>query len=178
MYLYFVAGIYGVGKTSLCKELASALHASHFTASTLIRHGATIEGPSKKAVRNVNANQKRLVLALEDLRQSTARMLLDGHFCVFGTDNAIVPIPLEVFAALRPAAILLVEAPTDVVRTRLEQRDGVTYEIGLLNELARQEREQAEFVSSCLQVPLYSVGADASLEEAIAFLESSSDPRC
>lgn len=174
MDLYFVAGIYGVGKTSLCRKLAPALAAPHCTASELIRHGANLEDRSDKAVNDVQGNQKRLLLALAELRRSKQPILLDGHFCLLDSRGGIARIPLEVFAAIEPAAILLVEAPVDVVQLRLEQRDGRSYDPALLTDLARQEHEQAELVSSTLRVPLRSVGADARIEEIISFLTSSS----
>lgn len=173
MRIYFIAGIYGVGKTSLCRKLAPALAVRHSTASELIRNGADLEDPGEKTISDLPGNQTRLLLALADLRRSEQAILLDGHFCLLAADARIARIPLEVFAAIKPDAILLVEAPVGLVRTRLAQRDGRSYDLALLVDLARQEREQAELVSTSLRVPLRSIACDAPIEEATSFLKSS-----
>lgn len=172
MPLYFIGGVHGVGKTSLCQRLAPALAARHITASDLIRHGAAMEDQGEKAVSNLDGNQLHLLRALGDLRRTDETILLDGHFCLFSPEPHVARIPVGVFASIDPAAILLVEAPPSLIKRRLEQRDGRSYDLQLLEDFSGQEREHAQLVSASLSVPFRSISYDEPLQEAASFLES------
>jgi len=134
--LIFVGGIHGVGKTTLSRRVAAILGAEHVTAGDLIRAAATAPnaaptGISGKSVADVDANQERLLRGLQSYRaerqQSDTQsygLLLDGHFCLLDSTEQVAEIPIGVFDALQPAAVLLVEAVPEVVARRLLDRDG------------------------------------------------------
>ena len=110
----FVAGIHGAGKSTICREFARLLGAFHATAGDLIRANAkatTEVTVGVKAVPNVDANQLLLLrgLAVYQARNS-GPLLLDGHFVLLTPDGAIAEIPVTVYEAIAPVAVLLVEA--------------------------------------------------------------------
>ena len=60
----FIAGIHGAGKSTISRELAKLLGASHVTAGDLIRASASATNKvtvGVKAVPNVDANQQLLI---------------------------------------------------------------------------------------------------------------------
>ena len=85
----FVAGIHGAGKSTICRELARLIGASHATAGDLIRANATTEVTAGvKAVPDVDANQELLLRGLAMHRAaSAAPLLLDGHDRRVGTND-------------------------------------------------------------------------------------------
>lgn len=165
--IVFVGGVHGAGKTSLSALLARLLSASHATAGTLIRQ-AKVDGEGapanglRKEVANVDRNQALLLDGLEHYRQTViGPILLDGHFALLTPDGAVVDVPLAVFEAIAPAAVLLVEADEAVVHQRLLNRDGAAPAISTLSLLGQRERTRATAVSARLGIPICSARGDA-----------------
>jgi adenylate kinase len=172
----FVGGVHGAGKTTFSKQLAVLLGASHVTAGGLIRanagttHTVTV-GIGDKAVPDVDANQLLLLRGLDLYRGRVGPrlVLLDGHFVLLEASGTIAEIPLAVYDAIGPQAVLLVEAETATIRARLVARDGEAPPLATLAELASRERARAEHVCSQLGVPLLAVaGGGAADQEAAA----------
>ncbi|HEX5177811.1 MAG TPA: ATP-binding protein [Gemmatimonadaceae bacterium] len=155
MSLFFFGGIHGAGKSTLCEALKGPLDAVHLRASDLIGYVAEPGDLMRKAVVDVGANQELALSALTPYLTSSLTILLDGHYCLVRRDASIVNVPLDVFTSIRPLGLVLVEAPTFLVKQRLERREGSSeYQIEFLTRLTQVERQQAEFVSSSLNVPL------------------------
>ena len=123
----FVAGIHSAGRSTICRELARLLGAFHATAGDLIRVNAnatTEVTVGVKAVPDVDANQLRLLSRLAVYRaRNTGPLLLDGHSALLKPDGAIAEIPVTVYEAIAPVAVLLVEADADTIHSRLLERD-------------------------------------------------------
>ena len=172
--LVFVGGIHGVGKTSIARRLAEMLPAVHVTAGTLIRetasagHVVTV-GVGKKAVPDVDGNQDVLLRGLASFRGrigAKQRLLLDGHFCLLDASGNITEISLDVFAAMRPAAVLLVTAEPETVHARLMQRDAESPPLDVVAQLSNREEARAVEVSTALSIPMWTVRGDIELEVA------------
>ena len=168
--LFFVGGIFGAGKSTLCQSLSLTLPANHLKASELIRHTPLRGDLSGKITDQAAQNQDRLLLALGPYRTSWNSILLDGHFCLFGRDHEITRLPIEVFAKLQLNAMLIVEAPSDVVMDRIAKRDGAFLEQELLRRLALEEYEHASNISEALRVPLMSVSEMTDRKKITEFL--------
>lgn len=91
--IIFVGGVHGVGKTTLCDDLAAKFNIEHFSASTLIAREKEEEHLRSKRVDNIAKNQDHLVVAINKYFNSTSWYLLDGHFCLLNKDNKITQIP-------------------------------------------------------------------------------------
>ena len=173
--IIFVGGVHGAGKTTITRLLADTLGVAHVTAGTLIQeqHGGseteTIEVISK-AVTNIQHNQKLLLQALEARwrQDATTPILLDGHFSLFDPDGDVVVIPIEVFTAIRPTAILLVEAKHRTVHHRLLKRDTTAPSLATIVRLAWREREHATNVSASLATPMWILSGDEVPERVVA----------
>lgn len=171
----FVGGVHGAGKTTFSKGLARLLEASHVTAGGLIRENATSPdrvtvGIRGKAVPDVNANQALLLrgLRLYRARIGPGPVLLDGHFVLLDATGVIVEIPLAVYEAIAPVAVLLVEADAGTIQRRLLERDREAPPVATLAELMVRERAHAEQVCASLSLPLWNVAGDVAADRAAA----------
>jgi len=170
MTIFFVGGIHGVGKSTLCRNLGKELGAEHLKASELIGYRPSPSDPTQKAVADVNSNQERLISALKRRKREGSKILLDGHFCVLSSSGRIIPIPVGTFRVVSPVALLFVEAKPDLVKKRLEQRENRPYDLDLIGRLAAAEHLHAEYISSELALPLMVCPADGGFAEALHFL--------
>lgn len=171
--IVFVGGIHGAGKTTVSRLLAGLLSASHITAGGLIRetasaaHTVTV-GLGDKAVPDVDANQTLLLRGLDLYRGriGVGPILLDGHFSLLDPTGAVVGIPMAVYEAISPVAVLLVEADTQTVHDRLMRRDGAAVPLETVSLLASRERECAEAVCATLRIPMWTMAGDTMAEQA------------
>lgn len=166
--IIFIGGVHGAGKTTVARLLAGLLSASHVTAGGLIREtaspGDTVTvGVGNKAVPDVDANQSLLLRGLDLLRAriGPTPILLDGHFSLLDPSGAVLEVPLSVYEAIRPIAVVLVDAGEDVVHERLLKRDGAAPSTATISLLAECERSAAVAVSARLGIPIWTVRGDA-----------------
>ena len=93
----FVAGTYGVGKSTLCNKLSTALKIPDFSAGDLI---SAVNGETygaNKVVRDKDANQNILASQVKQLLKSTPSIILAGHFCIFDINGNVDTLPSRVF---------------------------------------------------------------------------------
>lgn len=119
----FVAGTYGVGKSTLCNKLSTALIIPDFSAGDLI---SAVNGETygaNKAVRDKDANQNILASQVKQLLKSTPSIILAGHFCIFDINGNVDTLPSSVFYDLEIETILLLEASSSQIIKNLSVRD-------------------------------------------------------
>lgn len=152
----FVAGIHGVGKTYLASRLPSDVDLTHTSASNLIREERALPSWGQdKRVANIDDNQVALAAAVSRRNAQGSRLLLDGHFVLLDESSRFVRLGPEVFRSLNLKAVILVEAPVEVIAQRLLGRDGAHREPTFLLEFADCERTQARAVCTELALPLH-----------------------
>lgn len=171
--LFFVGGVFGVGKSTLCEALRTPLNAEHLKASDLIHFTPEQHDPTRKAVSDIEESQRRLVRAFSSHNRTKPNTVLDGHYCLVDTNQRISPVPITIFQTLNPAALLLVEAEPSVILERLHRRPGRPYSPDLVEQLIFEERHSAMQVSATLDVPLKSWSSGTPIESVIAFFDSS-----
>lgn len=153
--IIFLGGIHGVGKSFLGSDAAKRNGLLHKSASQLIRaERGNQSWNEKKHTDEIEANQKALISALNKLKQNHESLLLDGHFCLKGSDGVIETIEIDVFERLNLDALLLLEADIHTLKERLKIRDATSYTDSFLKEFLMKERQQAIFVSEKLNIPL------------------------
>ena len=152
--IVFVAGIHGVGKSSMCARLAEAVGAAHLSSGALIRQSlmGTPESASEKPVGDVGKNQDALIAALS--AQGAREIILDGHFVLLKAAGTFADVPLATFAELAPVGVLLILDEAEAIATRLWARDGTRYDQSLLEELQRRENAAACEVTRAIGAPL------------------------
>jgi adenylate kinase len=151
--IIFVAGVHGVGKTTLCNDLATKFNVEHFSASDLIAKEKKEERLCSKQVENIDGNQDHLVVAINKYCNNANWCLLDGHFCLLNKENAITKIPYSTYEGIAPSAILVLVDKPENIFSRLNLRDGVKYDLDLLRSLQEQEILYAEYVRNQLCIP-------------------------
>ena len=137
--IIFVAGIHGVGKTTLCNELSSQFGIEHFSASSLIAKEKEEKYLHDKRVENVGENQDHLLVAINKSFDSADWYLLDGHFCLLNRNNKITRIPYSTYEGISPMAVLVLFDEPFEIYSRLSSRDNAKYEIALLKSLQEEE---------------------------------------
>ncbi len=144
----FVAGVHGVGKSSLC-EILKTSGFPVYSASDLIRRISNCDAGLYKRVADPLKNQDILLEAVERFVHEP-KYILDGHFVVRRTDGRAYLIEPEIFLSLNvKKSILLTDSPASIGR-RLRKRDNSDITDSQIAEMQEFEVRQAK--SICLRV--------------------------
>lgn len=150
--IFFIGGIHGVGKGTICKEIASKTELIHITASEVLKW-SEISSSDNKLVENISSTQEKLIFGLNNLVDRDKKYLLDGHFCLLNSLNVPCKIDEETFDILNPRVISIVIDDIEKIAKRLENRDSKKYDFQVLNELQNMEIEYAKYLSRKYSVP-------------------------
>lgn len=150
----FVAGVYGVGKSTMCSSLSELLNIDAYSAGDLISEcNNEIYGKNKK-VRDKDGNQDVLIECVDRKLREKNSIILAGHFCILGNDDKPDVLPEFVYEKIQITAIVLLEASVQTVIKHLEKRDGKIYSGELIQSFIMLEKQQAEKISQKIHVPL------------------------
>jgi adenylate kinase len=167
--LVFVGGVHGVGKTTFCKSLVAKIGYEHVTASQLIKEQRATAISSTKEVADIADNQKLLLTALAQRRESGGVLLLDGHFTLITQTGDIQEIDKQVFANIAPNAIIMLHDTPEAIAARLMQRDDVTISIDSISHRQAKEITHGQAIAAYLGIVIYEV---TPTEYALEKLES------
>lgn len=161
MGVIFVAGVFAVGKTTLCKQAEQALGLPHYSASGLIKaEKASAISSQDKAVHNVADNQQLLIRGAEKaLARHEGNILLDGHFSLPTTDGRIEPVAIEVFHALGLLRAIVLSDEPEAIASRWQGRDGQTNKVESIHAHQEIELRHARDVAQALAIPLIQIQA-------------------
>lgn len=149
----FLAGIYGVGKSTLAEKISIATHIPYYSAGDLISaQNGEKYGPNK-AVADKNRNQDVLTECVSELLQSQTRILLAGHFCILDKRGQVDLLPATVFDKLKIEKIILLEAAPSTIQSHLESRDDKKYSTHIIETMLKTENRAAQEVALHLAVP-------------------------
>ena len=151
--IIFIAGVHGAGKGFVSSYLSDKLGFPSYSASSLIRAEKKSVVDVNKRVVGADENQDYLLSALAKLRPSSDSILLDGHFCLQGS-NQIIDVPFSVFQAMKPKALVVLHGEPDQIVKRLLDRDGGALAAFEIKDLQEAEVERARMVSTLLRAPL------------------------
>lgn len=167
----FVAGVHGVGKTTLCNALATKFGIEYFSASNLITKEKEEAHLRSKQVENIAGNQDYLVVAINKYLNDINWYLLDGHFCLLNKDNEITRIPYSTYEGIDPSAILVLVDKPENIQARLDLRDSIRYDLALLRSFQEQEIFYAEYVRDKLRIPYLMSNPIENKEEIFTFIK-------
>lgn len=151
----FVAGSYGVGKSTLCDALSKSLSIPAYSASDLISNVNNEQYGTNKFVNNKNTNQEILAIEVKKKLKQYPTILLSGHFCIFDKINYIERLPDSVFEKISLEQILLLEADSVRILKNLVIRDNKKYELRQIELLLKKERQSAEEISKLCNCRLH-----------------------
>lgn len=166
----FIAGTYGVGKSTLCAELSRRAGIPSYSAGDLISEQNGEMYGANKEVKDKFANQRLLRDAIERILIKEGPFFLAGHFCIFGKNNSIELLPESEIVAMNITHIILLEATTDRIVSNLSNRDGRDYSKNDIVALQTMERSQAIRISNEIGVPLISHFMEFDGNDATAIL--------
>lgn len=154
--IIFVGGIHGVGKGTLCKELAPKFDLEHLTASEVLKWTEISSLKNKKVV-NISSTQERLTSNLKKIINPDKKYFLDGHFVLLNSRNKPTKIEDSTFEAIQPMSIILVTSDPYIISERLNNRDSSIYDLQTLKKMQEMEIEHANHISRKLKIPLIEV---------------------
>ena len=146
----FIAGIYGVGKSTLCQQLSKELNIPAYSAGDLISAiNGEQYGPNKVVADKAN-NQAILALQVKKILTANPQILLAGHFCIFDKNNNVDYLLKTIFLDLKIESILILEAAIPIIIENLSARDRKRYTQQQILGLQNAEREKALEISNGL----------------------------
>lgn len=151
MGIFFVCGIHGVGKTTICKEAASGMGVPFFSASELIRTQDSLALGNTKLVTNLDHNQNMLIHAAQAEVNKHIFILLDGHVTLL-TQEGVSRIPLSVFQALDIDCIIALNRAPAKISDFLFKRDNKRPDIEAITNHQEAEVSYAQYVAENLDV--------------------------
>lgn len=155
--LIFIGGVHGVGKGTMCTEVAAALGFKHYTASELLKWKEVSEDEKNKKVGNIKQTQDRLIAGLQAAIKEEGNYILDGHFCLFNADGKVERVPENTFDRMSPQAFVVVTEEIKIIAKRLHDRDKKSYSMEELDSLQNMEAKYASDLAIRLGIPLLSV---------------------
>ncbi|MCB0310232.1 MAG: AAA family ATPase [Bdellovibrionales bacterium] len=122
--IIMVAGISGVGKTTLIKSAQSSCKFQHISAGSIIQNQKLLaEGETKRDVLrlgDISDNQLLLVEGFWKAKDATQDIVvLDGH-TVIDTPDGLVPISSSVFVALEVSLFVFVKGEPEQILAQRE----------------------------------------------------------
>jgi predicted transcriptional regulator/adenylate kinase len=158
--IIFVAGIHGVGKSSMCEAFSKEFGVDHKSASQLIKESkAEAISANGKTVKNIENNQELLIQAISNIRKTGKNLLLDGHFSLINAENNLVALQTKVFSDLTIDAVTLIHDDESAIATRLNNRDISEIEENKIKAHQILEINTAKQVSKELSLPCKQIKA-------------------
>jgi adenylate kinase len=154
MGVVFLAGIYGVGKSTLGETLSQRQGIPFYSAGDLISQVNGEKYGANKVVADKVGNQDILAIQINSLLKQYDRILLAGHFCIVNKHGEVDCLPQEAFKNLHLDKIILLEAEEEQILDHLRVRDAKKYSPELVAALMQTEREMAYAVSAELNCPI------------------------
>lgn len=170
MEYVFLAGIHGVGKSTLAKRLENELNLKAFSVSDLIRNAGKKLDLADKKTDDISQNQVLWKKELSKLRISEEILLLDGHFCLLDKNNSIIPLPFETFEGTKMSKIILMRKNPKTIRGHLLKRDNREYSVDILRKLQNNEEKQAFKYSKEKNIPSFVFDESADYSKLIDFI--------
>ncbi len=159
--MFFLGGVHGVGKTSMCKEISEEFGLKVISASEIIRAERTNPSPdSRTAVSNVDGNQGLLIRGVQRfVTGAPGNYLLDGHFALRTLTGEIEKIDASVFQSLGVKGLVCLVDDPDAIARRLAARDSEGHDVDAIAKLQAAELASAESVSRTIGLGLKVVQA-------------------
>ncbi|GIO28293.1 ATP-binding protein [Ornithinibacillus bavariensis] len=155
MEYIFLAGVHGVGKSTLGARIKDKLSVKCMSVSDLIRKSGNNLKQEDKYTAGISHNQELWKEELKKLSIEESILLLDGHFCLLNEEGEVTSLPFSTFNNTKMKSIILMKHKPEVLRERLLSRDKVDYSLELIRELQETEVERAYNYSKIKNVKMF-----------------------
>lgn len=168
--MIFLAGVHGVGKTTLCKEIENTLNVPCYTASALIERFSDVKMNADKRVESIADNQQILLRAVQCL-QSGHEFILEGHLCLLNGEAQVQRIGLKIFTELAPTAIFILIADEKEICRRNHEKSGILEDRSFIRYFQEQEIAFGKELAEKLGIPVREINAENGVSTIAEFLE-------
>ncbi len=149
-HIVFVGGVHGVGKSTFVNSIREKCpNMECLSCSTILKW----ENPANKEVKDVSETQNTLLSNLSYFIDQDKSYILDGHFCLLTEQGGIESVPIDVFEAISPSMIVVLEEKPTIICQRLAERDSCHYSLELITKIQEQELNSAIKVAESLGIP-------------------------
>lgn len=155
MGVIFLAGSYGVGKSTLGEKVSKKIQTPFYSAGDLISNYNGEMYGANKFVKDLDNNQSLLLQTINMVLDKNDTLLLAGHFCIFEEDLSIKIVPKNTFDELQLSVIILLESSVERIINNISARDSKTYYREAIEELVQKEKEYAIETAKRLNIPLF-----------------------
>lgn len=152
--LIFIGGIHGAGKSYFAEKNISPYGFECLSASTIIKDGGNSLSKSKR-VKDLDDNQRKLLIGLAKYQKDHPRIALDGHFALINSQKIISKVDAKIFHAINPDSIIIKTASVGTIQERLCKRDGYLWDQKLIADFQQTELEHGQCVARELNVPCH-----------------------
>jgi adenylate kinase len=171
MEYIFLAGVHGVGKSTLLNRINADCPIVYASVSDLIRKAGKKIAASNKLTDGIDENQQLWKSELFNLSVPESKILiLDGHFSLINKDNAVERLSFDTFAGTNMNKIILKRESPLIIKERLEKRDNVKWDINKIMEFQKIEEEQAVSYSIQKGIPIFIFDQEKMYQELIDFI--------
>lgn len=170
--MIFVAGVHGVGKTFFSNQVSKKLKLEVFDASQLIEKEKNKKFLKSKRVKEPNSNQQCLIDAVECIKLHNKSFILNGHFCLIDKQGKIVRLEKNVFKALAPDKIILLEEEPAIIVQRRFERDNEKIDINFVRMFIDIERTYAYQIAEENKIPILTISPIIDYEKVLWFIGS------
>lgn len=165
--MIFMAGIHGVGKTTIGRMLEEKWNIRCVTASVLIETASDQVMPGNKVINSIEENQEFLLREVSKLRNCGGQFILAGHFCLINGMCEIERISLDVFEKLNPEMIVIITAHPKSIAKRNKDKGQLLSNVEFVDRFQKAEIGYGEEVGRYLGVPCYIVENDEKNPDAL-----------
>ena len=171
MEYVFLSGVHGVGKSTLLSELSGDKDIIIESVSNLIRQAGNNIDKSNKLTKNINSNQELWKKKLNEIVSLDGKkLILDGHFCLLNSNGEAIALPEDTFEGTKMEKIILKKEKPEIIKERIERRDGTVWSIETIELLQNIEEERAHFFSQQQNIPLFIFDNDELYQELLEFI--------
>lgn len=152
--IIFIGGVHGVGKSQICKNIASKYSIPYFSSSDLIGWSKLNQNQKNKVVEDISYTQALLLKAIETIDTKSKVILLDGHFTLLTrSKHRFEKVGFDTFGLMNVKLIAVVTLNVQEIHTRLLKRDGVNYPIDVISKMQDTEIEHGESIALSKGIP-------------------------
>lgn len=150
--MIFIAGVHGVGKSTLTKRIEKELGIRCYRASDLIETGGNRKMPGNKEIWDIDDNQKVLEQEIHMVVNEQEMSVLEGHFCLLNDKGEIVKIPRGTFDKLYLEMILVLVDDAEVIAKRNWDKSRLLSSAEFIDEFQKQEVAYGKEIAGYLDI--------------------------
>lgn len=171
MNYILLAGIHGVGKSTLLNKISRVNPIETYTISSLIKKANPKHAVNTdKRTEQINRNQHLWKEELKKLEPSSQKIILDGHFSLLNSQGDVVALPLDTFDGINFSGVILKQERPELIQSRLLQRDNSIWDVEKINFFQNIEEKSAKEYAEISNTPLFIYNNDNLFEELISFI--------